>query len=184
MNEIDTMHITSDFDSGNIICLKADAPDDIKLAIQKDNQSDFYQWFHFCLSGAKGQACVMTIENASGAAFTGGWEDYNSCASYDKTNWFRVPTEFINGELVIAHTPEQDAVYYAYFAPYTMERHAELIARSVQCKGVLATVLGQTLDGQNLDKLTIGTPASGKKVLWLIARQHPGESMAEWWMDG
>lgn len=29
--------------------------------------------------------------------------------------------------------------------------------------------------------ITIGT---GKLKIWAIARQHPGESMAEWWMEG
>lgn len=28
-----------------------------------------------------------------------------------------------------------------------------------------------------------GTPGDGKRVVWVIARQHPGESMAEWFMQ-
>ena len=28
------------------------------------------------------------------------------------------------------------------------------------------------------------TPASEKKQVWLIARQHPGETMAEWFVEG
>ena len=44
------MKITSNFDSGNIEIIKADDPADIQLAIRKDNQSDFYQWFHFRLN--------------------------------------------------------------------------------------------------------------------------------------
>lgn len=41
--------------------------------------------------------------------------------------------------------------------------------------------LGRTLDGQPIDCLTMG---EGAKSVWLYARQHPGESMAEWWMEG
>ncbi|WP_164045366.1 M14 family zinc carboxypeptidase, partial [Serratia marcescens] len=41
--------------------------------------------------------------------------------------------------------------------------------------------LGKTLDGQPMDLLTLGT---GPKTVWLYARQHPGETMAEWWMEG
>uniref|UniRef100_UPI0025F02167 M14 family metallopeptidase n=1 Tax=Sphingomonas sp. TaxID=28214 RepID=UPI0025F02167 len=37
------------------------------------------------------------------------------------------------------------------------------------------------LDGQDVDCLTIG---EGPLNVWLYARQHPGESMAEWWMEG
>jgi murein tripeptide amidase MpaA len=32
--------------------------------------------------------------------------------------------------------------------------------------------------------LTIGEPGDGRKVCWITARQHPGETMAEWLMEG
>jgi hypothetical protein len=43
----------------------------------------------------------------------------------------RVPTIYDSdsGVLSISHTPECDAVQYAYFAPYTYNRHRNLIAR-------------------------------------------------------
>ncbi|MFB1080305.1 M14 family metallopeptidase, partial [Photobacterium damselae] len=44
--------------------------------------------------------------------------------------------------------------------------------------------LGHTLDGNDMSLLTIGEPDEGKKKVWLIARQHPGETMAEWFMEG
>ena len=37
------MHISSQFDSGNIRVIQADNANDIVLTINKDNQSDFYQ---------------------------------------------------------------------------------------------------------------------------------------------
>ncbi|MFN7093945.1 MAG: carboxypeptidase family protein, partial [Burkholderiales bacterium] len=37
--------------------------------------------------------------------------------------------------------------------------------------------------GRNLDLLTIGESEAKNKV-WIIARQHPGETMAEWFMEG
>jgi len=178
------MKITNNFDGGNIICKAIDKSANIRLDIRKDNESDFYQWFYFRLSGAAGQDCVMTIENAKNAAFEGGWEGYNACASYDRAIWFRVPTSYENGELVIEHTPAYNSVYYAYFAPYSMERHADFIAEMQLHSDVSVSVLGQTLDGQDLDLLTIGTPGEGKKVMWLDGRQHPGEIMASWWMEG
>ena len=178
------MHISSNFDGGNIICHACDDPSNIRLDIRKDAESDFYQWFYFRLSGGQGQACKMAIENAAGAAFVGGWENYNACASYDRETWFRVPTSYENEQLIIQHTPEHNSVYYAYFAPYSMERHADLIAKTQLDNRVSASVLGQTLDGQDMDLLTIGSPGDGKRKIWVIARQHPGEIMAEWWMEG
>jgi len=176
-----TLHISDAFDSGNISCLSADDPGDIRLEIRKDNNSDFYQWFHFRLTGAKGTACVLKIMNAGGAAYTKGWEGYHAVASTDRENWVRVPTTYENGVLTISHTPAADSVWFAYFAPFSIERHADLVARCQQADGVSLDVLGQTLDGQAMDLLRVG---SGPKNFWAVARQHPGESMAEWWMEG
>jgi murein tripeptide amidase MpaA len=178
------MRISSSFDGGNITCLACSDPGDIQLAINKDNNSDFYQWFYFRLTGARGTACTLKLTNAGGAAYTGGWNDYRAVASYDRKAWFRVPTDYDGTVLRIRHTPERDAVYYAYFAPYSMERHADLIAEALSAPNVRLDVLGATLDGQDLDLLRFGAAAPGKRVCWVIARQHPGETMAEWWMEG
>ncbi|MBL4853254.1 MAG: hypothetical protein JKY25_03345 [Robiginitomaculum sp.] len=182
------MHITQNFDGGNIVVLSADKPESIRLEIRKDNKSDFFQWFYFRLSGVQDQACIMSIENARDAAFEGGWENYQVRASYDREDWFLVPTRYEDGKLIIEHTPEYGSVYYAYYAPYSMERHADLIAQTQMHDDVRASVLGQTLDGQDMDVLTIGQTAGkageGKKQMWVFARQHPGETMAEWWIEG
>jgi len=175
------LHISSGFDSGNIIVNDASDPANIRLSIRKDTNSDYYQWFHFRLTGAQNQACRMVIENAGGAAYTGGWKDYQACASYDRETWFRVDAGFENDELVISHTPELDSIYYAYFAPYSMERHADLIAEVGTHPDVSVSVIGETIEGQTMDMVKVG---EGDKNIWVIARQHPGESMAEWWMEG
>lgn len=175
------LHVTCAFDGGNIIVHDAKDPKNIRLAIRPDNASDFFQWFYFRLTGAKGQPCHMVIENAKDAAYKGGWEDYKVCASYDRETWFRIPTRFENGELTIDHTPELDGLYYAYFAPYSMERHADLVADVAAHPDVSLDVIGQTIQGQDMDRIITGT---GDKSLWVIARQHPGETMAEWWMEG
>ena len=178
------LHVSSNFDSGNIVCLDARDPGDIRLEIAKDNQSDFYMWFHFRLTGARGTPCTLKIMNAGGAAYPKGWEDYRAVASSDRETWTRVPTSYADGVLTIENTPAADSVWYAYFAPYSMERHADLVARVQRDDRVTLEVLGETLDGQAMDLLTIGEPGDGKQHFWAIARQHPGESMAEWWMEG
>ena len=177
-----TLSINSAFDGGNIDVLNAEDAGDIRLNIRKDNASDFYQWFYFRLTGAKGENCRMVMENAKDAAFVGGWDGYRACASYDRKHWFRVEnTRYENGQLIIEHTPEQDGIYYAYFAPYSAERHHDQIAHYVADHGVSLSVIGHSVEGQTLDCLEIG---EGDINIWVIARQHPGETMAEWWMDG
>ena len=177
-----TLNINAAFDSGNIIVENAENSKDIRLTIREDTESHFYQWFNFRASGAKHTACTFRITNAAGAAFRNAWDGYQVAASYDRETWFRIAdTNYENGHLVWNHTPEQDSIYYAYFAPYSMERHADLISDCLQYDGGSLDVIGETVQGQTMDCLRVG---SGDKTIWVIARQHPGESMAEWWMEG
>lgn len=173
--------ISSAFDAGNIrvVSIKGDEAD---LEIVKDHQSDFYQWFHFRLAGAAGREVTLRILNCAGAAYPNGWPDYKACLSTDRDEWVRIDgTTYDDGVLTIRFTPPTDCVWIAYFAPFSMERHHDLVSTLAQLPDVGYRSLGQTLDGQDIDCLTIG---NGPLNVWLYARQHPGETMAEYWMEG
>jgi len=176
--------VSSAFDGGNIRVVRAEQASDIELEIVTDQQSHFYQWFYFRVCGVGGQHCRLRITNAGQSAYPEGWDGYQAVASYNREDWFRVATSYVDGQLIIEHEAALDALYFAYFAPYSMQRHADFIAHCLQSSIVQHEWLGHTLDGQDMDMLIIGDPAADKKRCWFIARQHPGESMAEWWMEG
>jgi len=178
------MQISANFDSGNIDVISAQDPSNIELAIKKDHQSDFYQWFHFKLHNTEHVEHVMHLNNAGKSAYVEGWENYQAVASHDRQHWFRVPTTFDGEKLTITFTPEFDATYFAYFAPYSYERHQDLIHSAQLDIDCQLQVLGQTLDGRDMSVLKVGEEGEGKKTIWITARQHPGESMAEWFMEG
>lgn len=178
------MNISSNFDSGNIEVVSIETPNDIQLNIPKDTNSGFFQWFYFRATGVKEKTCIYKIINAKDAAYPEGWDDYNVAASYDRVSWFRVPTKYVNGELVFEHQASNNAIYYAYFAPFTYEQHLDLVDFVSEFEIANHESLGQTIEGREIDFFTIGTPSVNKKKIWIIARQHPGESMAEWFMQG
>ncbi|MGP1352380.1 MAG: M14 family metallopeptidase [Parasphingopyxis sp.] len=175
-----TLSITSAFDGGNIAVLSA-SDDTAELEIVKDHQSDFYQWFYFRITGCAGKALTLTIGNAGKSAYPQGWEKYRARVSTDREQWRLAETDYADGTLTIRHEAEADSLWFAYFAPYTMERHYDLVTEIAGREGVTHGSLGLTLDGRELDYFTIG---SGPLSVWLYARQHPGETMAEWWMEG
>lgn len=181
-----TLNISSSFDSGNIEIVALNGPQDIQLAIGKDAHSDFFQWFHFRLSGAAGVPCKMVITNAGSSAYPGGWPDYAARVSEDRTSWSQAKTSYHAGQLTIEYTPRSNAVWVAYHAPYSMERHHDLVARMGQAPDVTLDVLGQTLDGQDMDLITVSPPSGtmALRKIWVIARQHPGETMAQWCAEG
>jgi murein tripeptide amidase MpaA len=175
-----TLSISSAFDGGNIRVVAIDG-DRIDLEIVKDHQSDFYQWFYFRLAGGAGRSLTLRILNCAGAAYPMGWDGYNACISEDREEWRRTPCAYRDGVLTIALTPSSDSLWVAYFAPYTMERHLDLVASIAAVPDVRYRSLGQTLDGRELDYFRLD---GGPLQVWLYARQHPGETMAEWWMEG
>ena len=180
------MHISSAFDSGNINVVAADDPSNIRLTINKDAHADFYQWFHFRLASTPMVNHVITIEDLANSAYPKGWEGYQAVASYDRDEWFRVDTQFDGERLTIDVTPEHDIMYFAYFAPYSYERHLDLIASAQAEFGCRHELLGQTLDGRDMNLLVIGDEVDDapKLKFWVIARQHPGETMAQWCAEG
>lgn len=179
------LKVSSTFDSGAIEVVRIDDPADIRLRLRKDNAADFHQWFHFRLMGAAGKPVRMVFENAASAAYPDGWKDYRCVASYDRQNWFRIAgTRYEDGQLVVEHTPERDSLYYAYFEPYSHERHLDLLARVELSPYARVRNLGSSVDGRDIDLVTVGREAPGRVPVWIIARQHPGETMAEWFVEG
>ena len=175
-----TLSVSSAFDGGNIRLVAIDG-DRVDLEIVKDHQSDFYQWFYFRLTGGAGRALQLRITNCAGAAYPHGWNDYQACLSEDRELWRRTETSYDQGVLTISLTPASDSVWIAYFAPYTMERHHDLVASVAAAPDAHYRSLGQTLDGREIDYFRFD---GGPLQIWLYARQHPGETMAEWWMEG
>jgi len=173
--------ISSSLDAGNIRVMSQDG-DRADLEIVTDHMSDFYQWFYFRVAGGAGRELTLRITNCAASAYPHGWPDYKAVMSLDREDWVRVTdTSYSGGVLTIKLTPPQDVVWIAYFAPYSMERHHDLVTSIAGLDGVTYSSLGHSLDGQDIDCLTIG---EGPLNVWLYARQHPGESMAEWWMEG
>ncbi|HXX83485.1 MAG TPA: M14-type cytosolic carboxypeptidase [Casimicrobiaceae bacterium] len=179
-----TLKISSAFDSGAIEVVSAERAHDIQVNIRSDSHADFRQWFHFRLQGSAGEPCRIRFLNAAKCTYVDGWRDYRAVATYDGARWFRVPTSFDGTEMVIEHVPRRDSVYYAYFEPYSWQRHLDLLGRMAGSPRVQVRDLGSSLEGRELSMATVGSAGSGKRPLWIIARQHPGETMAEWFVEG
>lgn len=179
-----TIHISSAFDSGAIDVVAIDAQY-ADLAIRPDVTADgargeFLQWFHFRVSGAEASGARLRIVNAGHTTYAAGWRDYRAVASWDRRRWERVATAFDGQAMTIELPPAPAPWYVAYFEPYSWERHLALLADSC-ARGAALHRLGATLQGRDLDALVVGR---GAAPVWIIARQHPGETMAEWFVEG
>lgn len=171
------------FDGGTIEPLSL-SKERAELLIVPDNASVFRQWFCF---QARGEARIprhFSVQNASEVTYPEGFEDYAVMASYDQRRWFRVPTTFDGETLEFSHTARGSLVTYAYFAPYPLERQRKLLRRAARGRGARVEVLGETPQGRPLSMVVLGEEGEGRRKIWVTARQHPGETMAEWFAEG
>ena len=137
------------------------------------------------------------IVNAQSTSYPCAWP--NSTVFYttkslemcDDDSWKRnLTTDYRNGKLVWTESHSTNGpTFFAYYPPYTYSRHVKLISDcSVQFSRAYLIEfnpsiesLGQTTEGREMECISIG---SGKLTAWIIHRQHPGETMAEFYAEG
>jgi murein tripeptide amidase MpaA len=178
------LNINSAFDGGNI-SVQSIHGDLANLEIAPDQQCSQYQWFYFCVDSVLGRAITLNINNAGTSSFPKGWSGYQARYSIDGIDWKQeVNTRYLDGVLSIKHYCNADRVWFAYFAPYTSERHQQLLCKLVQQPGVMHQSLGCSIEGRSIDYFQLGSQLPNAKQIWLFALQHPGETMAQWWTEG
>ncbi|MFJ4586441.1 M14-type cytosolic carboxypeptidase [Pseudomonas moraviensis] len=177
--------ISANFDSGNIQVIDISNPLNPVLAIRPDTRSPHFQWFHFKASGLHvHQEHWFRLVNASQSTYSKGWPGYQAVASYDHVNWFRIPTSFEGDSLRFCLEAEQTHAWFAYFEPYSRGRHDWLIEQALSKAGTELLATGKSVEGRDIQLLRKGSGAEGQRKIWIIAQQHPGEHMAEWFMEG
>ncbi|VXB14265.1 Murein tripeptide amidase MpaA [Pseudomonas sp. 8BK] len=179
------MQISSNFDSGNIEVIDAINPQQVQLAIRPDLNSRHFQWFHFKVEGLQpGQRYGFSLVNAGQSSYKNAWSGYHAVASYDQRDWFRVPSRFEEGALKFDIEPQHGQIWFAYFEPYSRERHSQLIEDAQRLAGAELFATGKSIEGRPIELLRISRNPQAQRKIWLIAQQHPGEHMAEWFMQG
>lgn len=179
------MQISSNFDSGNIEVIDASNPQQVQLAIRPDLNSGHFQWFHFKVEGLQpGQRYGFSLGNAGQSSYPNAWSGYHAVASYDQRDWFRVPSRFAEGALSFDIEPQHGQIWFAYFEPYSRERHSQLIEDAQRLAGAELFATGKSIEGRPIELLRISRNPQAQRKIWLIAQQHPGEHMAEWFIQG
>lgn len=198
--------VSDAFDGGNIEHVDTVVDDSatgeedtivVNLRIKPDpytelEETNHFQYFSFrstaftplpTTSGDNNATVTYRIVNAGDASYAVAWKGYTTFYSTDRVTWRRVlNTDYVDGQLTwtFPHVDGQ-SVHFCYFPPYSYERHLDLISRCANSKAARVRSLGQSLDGRDMECVTVGT---GPKTVWVIHRQHPGESMAEFYAEG
>jgi murein tripeptide amidase MpaA len=176
--------VSQQFEGGNIEIIDATHNENIQLSIRKDTNAKYFQWFYFQALGVKDQACHYHIINAHESSYAQGWSNYHAVASYDQQEWFRVPTHYDGKSLIIKHTSLHNSIFYAFFAPYSWDRALQFFHRLQLSPLCEISEIGRSTQNKPMHCLKIGNDDMHKRRCWFIARQHCGETMASWFMEG
>jgi murein tripeptide amidase MpaA len=179
---VSSLSIDTDFAAGAIEIQRLPARGDIELLLRDDTAADIRQWFNFRVS-SPAKRRTLAILNAGEATFPNGWSDYRAFASADGRSWRRVPTDYEDGVLRIEHTPLGPVTQYAYFVPYGFTRLDRLVRRANRASHVDLALLGESVEERPLLELSFGDD-DAERVLWIVGRQHPGETPASWALEG
>jgi hypothetical protein len=154
-----------------------------QLRLRADSHASFMQWFHFRLQGARGQPCASASSTRPRRPTSRVGAATRRSRRTTARRGSGCRRTFDGRELAIAHEPARDSIYYAYFEPYPWERHLALL-------GARSVAAGARARSRSDRRRARHEPRRGRrarrarKPIWVIARQHPGETMAEWFVDG
>jgi murein tripeptide amidase MpaA len=184
VGEIPIIDINSDFEGGSIVSLGR-LGDDVHLALRPDTGACRGQWFNFRFTDESATLRKFCIENADEAYFPRGWDECEIVSSPDGAHWQRVKTVFDGKRLWFHSRGSQQGVQFALFVPYTShERNALIQYAEIRqsARQIELIEVGRSNLGNDIRAIRLGA-GNGPKV-WVIARQHPGESMSEWAAEG
>ena len=177
------MNIDADFECGNIVVGQVSA-DTVHLSIRPDSNAPYYQWFYFQVHDGQGQPVRFVIDNASGASYPFAWNGYDVLSSDDGEHWRRLSTAYDGSVLSFTDAPSNASTSYAYFVPYVAAQREHLLKTCVDSGRAARSSLGASVLGRSLDLLTLGSDRADAVRVWVVTRQHAGESMAEWAVEG
>jgi len=157
-------------------------------------------WFHFRIRGAKGWSVRFVLMNAS--LCLGGPKGYadlrvRPVVTEDpptmppsRRRWRRVPKANVShdedtGRFSFEANIHSDEAYVAHCYPYGPAEWEELLADFSGCRWLASSSIGKTAQGRPMPqaRITEGRSAQ-KKVIWLTARHHCGETPGSWALEG
>ncbi len=152
-------------------------------------------WYYFRVDDAKQRALTIDLIDLPGeynyrpnrGAVTG---ETLPWYSEDNRHWQPIETVEYQPDtplLRIRLTPRTNKIWLAHVPPYTKQQLQRLLGSFKTHSDLRQQVVGRTVQGREILLLTItdeSAPATQKKVIWLMFRQHSWEAGSSWAGEG
>lgn len=177
--------IDTAFESGNFIVHTINERKIIGT-IRKDSNNKDFQWFYFSVESENPNPLDICIKDIQKSSYPTAWEGYQICIKHEGyPEWHRANTTVIDGNLFF-NLSIKKKIFVAYFQPYTLEQHKALSSRFKVLRVLISKFSEKTINNHEVELFHLaGTDSHpSQKNIWIIARQHPGESIVGWFMEG
>ena len=183
--EAATVEVVARFPGGNVSAPRMVSPRHLQFAAAA-HDSPRPLWFYFRVDGARGPRLLCELMNA--AVCLGpplGWRKARPVYSPDGVNWRRVEAGAYDehrGRFRFHVPVEGRSVWIAYCYPYTTADLDRFIARLPDPKAV--SELCRSEGGRPVPYVQLGKTDAPRSIVWLLARQHAGETPASYAVEG
>jgi hypothetical protein len=191
--------VSASFDGGSIGRVETLAPNHLRCAVagqaDQNHRNRQANWYYFRLDNLPRQEVRIDFTDLLGEYnFRPGahavTRNTRPVFSYDDRTWTHFTGEQMSWDdqevrLTVRFTPTRSTMWIAHMVPYGKLELARLVA--IRHPDMKHEVIGGTVHNRDITLLTITDPSvadSGKKVIWLMARQHAWETGTSWVADG
>jgi hypothetical protein len=152
-------------------------------------------WYYFRMDHVAGKDVTLTLTD-----FVGEYHDKPGASpmgpdivpvfSDDGRTWHHFPAVQFDAEkkeTTLKFRPEHDSIWIAHVPPYTPADLQRLLADLRDRPTAVVETIGKTAQGRDIPMVTVtnpDVPDSGKKLVWLQAREHAWESGTSYVMEG
>jgi hypothetical protein len=187
------MRVHAAFESGNVADVQIVRPDYVRLRARAD-RSPHPLWFYFCIEEATVPAVRVDLVNADdcfGSRLE--WREARPVFSGDGIHWHRVVrANYVEETLRRGYFTFQVPIvgrrtYAAYCYPYTttdLHRFLVSLPPSLPDAEVRVETWGRTAEGRRIPGVLIGPATGAARHVFIIARQHAGETPASFVAEG
>lgn len=191
--------VVTDFEGGNAGKTEWIAKDHLRVAVQGESDQNKRNrapnWFYFRVDGVAGRELTIDIGDLYGeynfVAHKGErYRNNRPVYSYDNREWTNFETaDWLQQDstMRLRLRATGRSVWIARQPPYTTAHLATLLDGISKQPHLHRETVGETVDGRPMQLVTITDPKSaeaGKKVIWVMARQHSWESGTSWVAEG
>ncbi len=189
---VKTITLDTDFEGASVGAWEQVDDTSIEFNILADNDgtSNHKRWYSFRLTGAAERDITLRIVNAGDTNASGAWRFNAPVVSHDDgETWNRIKNaRYANGVFEFAYTPETDSDWLALVPVYNFSRWLDLLEEIESHSRVSGVeLLAESLDGNPVHLLSLADPdipESEKHSIWVVGRQHPGETPGSWMIEG